>query len=103
MVEPLAEKPAQISARGWLERVAISANINKHLSESTLTVNDHPALKVRYQTPGENELEAVYVLSGKRTFGISFSPGDKVPGNLETSASHAEYEQMLSSFRVKER
>lgn len=73
MVEPLADKPSGTSVDAWLTDISKGSNLNPHVHEQKLTLNDLPALKVRYRTRDGEEMEAVYVASGSETFAVAIT------------------------------
>ena len=103
MVEPLADRPSEASPDSWLGEVAKTANVNPHIHEQTLRVNDLPALKVRYRTSSGQQMEAVYVVSGTRTIEVEFS-GDLsaqgTVGPLEGLGNYQTYLKMVQSLKV---
>jgi hypothetical protein len=104
MVEQLADKSPAASVNEWLSQVATSANLNPHTGEQRFVLNHLPSLKVRYRTAGQNEMEQVYVVSGSKTFSVSFHEDDdpaRVP--LEQLANYPLYVKMLASFRAVQR
>jgi hypothetical protein len=106
IVEPLAEKPSNTSPDSWLSEVAKTANVNPHIDEQELKVNDLPALKVCYRTSSDQQIESVYVLSGLKTFEIEFSGDLSRQGTvkpLETLGNYQTYLKMLQTFRVLDR
>ena len=106
MVEPLADRPSDASADPWLTEVAKTANVNPHLQEQRLLVDDQPALRVRYRTSSGQQMEAVYVVFGSKTFEIEFSGDLSEQGavdSLETLGSYQTYLKMLATFRVRNR
>ena len=103
MVEPLAEKPSDASPDSWLANVANTANANPHIHEQRLKVNDRPALKVRYRTSSGQQMEAVYVVSGRKTLEVEFSGDLSEQGTveaLETLRNYQTYLRMLETLRV---
>ena len=98
MVQPLQRKTTSTDADAWLAQVAASANENPHLKEQKLLVAGEPALRVRYQAPA-NEMEEVFVVSGDKTFSISFD-ADSANGPLERLPHYAVFNAMVKSFRL---
>ena len=106
MVEPLADRPSDAIADPWLTQVAKTANVNPHLHEQRLLLDDQPALRVRYRTSSGQQMEAVYVVSGSKTFEIEFSGDLSEKGTvdpLETLGNYQTYLKMLATFRVRNR
>jgi hypothetical protein len=106
MVEPLAEKPSNVSSASWLAEVAKTANVNPHIHDQELKVNERPALKVRYRASGGQQMESVYVVSGTKTFEIEFSGSLSGQGSaepIETLGNYQTYQKMLHTFRVLDR
>jgi len=106
MVEPLADRPSDASADPWLAQVAKTANVNPHLQEQRLLLDDQPALRVRYRTSSGQQMEAVYVVSGSKTFEIGYSGDLSEHGTvdpLETLGNYQIYLKMLATFRVRDR
>ena len=101
MVQPLQRKTTSTDADAWLAQVAASANQNPHLKEQKLLVAGEPALRVRYQAPA-NEMEEVFVVSGDKTFSISFD-ADSANGPLERLPHYAVFNAMVESFRLLKR
>lgn len=85
----------------WFAHIKQTNNLNPRIKEQRLTLNDLPALKVRYRNPsgGGQEIETVYVISDSRTFAISFS-GNKPGLALEALGNYRIYLKMLSTFRI---
>ena len=101
MVSPLARRPSDISVDAWLAKVSREANLNPHVHEAESKVNGLSALRVRYRSP-QGEMEEIYVVSGSRTFSVSFSADPGSPGtSLETLPNYPIYSKMFRSFRVK--
>ncbi|MCL4523653.1 MAG: hypothetical protein M1453_08515 [Acidobacteria bacterium] len=102
MVVHLVDKPPGMSADQWFADIKQTANLNPRINEQRLTLNDLPALKVRYRNSsgGGLEMEAVYVLSGSKTFAINFS-GNKPGIALDSLRNYPIYVRMLSSFKIK--
>jgi hypothetical protein len=106
MVEPLAEKPFDESTDSWLAKMAETANVNPHLHEERIKVNEQPSLKVRYRTSTGQQMEEVYVLSNRKTFKIEFSGDLSNQGTLEpleTLRNYQTYLKMLRTFKVQHR
>ena len=106
MVEPLAEKPSNANANAWLAQVATTANVNPHLDEQRLKLDNQPALRVRYRTSSGQQMEAVYVVSGSKTFKIEFSGDLSEQGTvapLETLGNYQTYLKMLGTFEARDR
>lgn len=113
MVSPIADRPRDTSVDAWLADISKGANLNPHLHEQKLTLNGLPALKVRYLTADHQQMEDVYVVSGSKTFSISFSAdpdgfgsepkkqGQSVP--LEKLGNYATFLKMLDAFNVTPR
>lgn len=102
MVEPLQDKPSGMALDGWFIEIKKTANLNPRLTEQRFILNDLPALKVRYRNlhEGGDEMEAVYVVSGSRTFAIKFA-GDKPGLSLEKFGNYHTFLQMVGTFKVK--
>jgi hypothetical protein len=103
MVEQLADKPPSRSVDEWLSNIATSANVNPHIRDEKFVLNNLPALKVRYRTAHQSEMEEVYVLSGSKTFSVTFGEDSnpaRVP--LEQLTNYPVYVKMLASFRALE-
>jgi hypothetical protein len=99
MIEPLADKPADISVDAWLEQLPTRANHNPLRRETRVMLNGTPALQVRYRTDAGDDKEAVYVVSGVRTFEIEFSTEQPhVP--LERLANYTTFQAMLEAFQI---
>ena len=106
MVEPLPEKPSNASPDSWLAEVVKAANVNPHVDEQELKLNDRRALRVRYRTCSGQQMESVYVLSGLKAFKIEFSGDLSEQGTvepLETFGNYQIYLRMLQTFRVPDR
>jgi hypothetical protein len=102
VVEHPADKPPDTNVDAWLADLSKTANLCPHISEQRLTLNGLPALKVRYRTANEDETEAVFVVSGLRTFEIYFG-GEMPRVPLENLHNYPTYLEMLGTFRVKGR
>jgi hypothetical protein len=102
MVEHLAGKPSSTTVDAWFTEIKRTANLNPRLAEQRFMLDDLPALKVRYRNPscGGHEMEEVYVVSGSRTFSITFD-GEKPGLPLEEFGNHHTFLQMLETFKVK--
>ncbi len=99
MIEALADKPSETSVDAWLEQLPTSGNHNPMRRETKITLNGSPALRVRYRTDSGDDKEAVYVVSGSRTFEIEFSTEQpRVP--LERLANYSTFESMLETFQI---
>jgi hypothetical protein len=74
MVSPLRDKPNNISLDSWFRDIEAKANLNLRIREQRFTLNGLPAARARYRNDaaGGIEMEEVYILSGSRTFSISF-------------------------------
>jgi hypothetical protein len=106
MVEPLADRPSDASADSWLIQVAKTANLNPHLQEQRLLLDDQPALRVRYRTSSGQQMEAVYVVFGSKTFEIEFNGDLSEHGSvdpLETLGNYQTYLKMLATFKMRNR
>lgn len=101
MVSPLQPKPTDTGVDAWLAQVAMSVNQNPHLKEQKLLIGGERALRVRYQAP-ESEMEEVYVVSGEKTFSISFD-AEHAKGPLDGLSHYAVFDAMVHSFRVQKR
>jgi hypothetical protein len=99
MVEPLADKPADVDVDTWLEEMPTRGNRNPLRRETKITLNGSPALKVRYRTDSGDDKEAVYVVSGSTTFGIEFST-EQPHVLLERLANYPAFKAMLQTFRL---
>ena len=102
MVQPLADKPSGTTVDEWFTKISQTTNLNPRLAEQRLTLNDLPALKVRYRNPngGGHEMEEVYVVSDSRTFAITFN-GDSPGRSLEEFGNYRTFLQMIDSFKVR--
>ena len=101
MVSPLETKPSDTSVDSWLAKVCRTNNLNPPISHERMAVNGLPALKVRYRS-SEGEMEDVYVISGSKTFSISFSADPSSPGTpIDKLRNYATYLKMVESFHVK--
>ena len=100
-VSHVVDKPANKSIDEWLVGLKTTLNLNPILKEEKITINNLPALKVRYRNPyaGGQESETVYLVSGSQTFTVAFS-GDKAGIILEKFGNYNVYLQMLSTFNV---
>jgi hypothetical protein len=101
MIVPLVDKPAGKGTEEWFSEVKKTHNLNTQIKEESLTLNNLPALKVRYRNPSGlgYEMETTYVISNSKTFAISFQGGK--PGSiLETLGNYPIYLRMLSTFRI---
>lgn len=99
IVEPLASKPANVGVDEWLERMPIRGGHNPLRKETKITLNGAPALKVRYRTDSGDDKEAVYVVSGARTFAIEFS-AEQPHAFVDRLANYEDFQKMVSSFEV---
>lgn len=102
IVEHLADMPSNMSVDEWLNELKKTENQNPQLTEKRFTLNNLPALRIRYRNPsdGGQEMEAVYVVSRGQTFSIGFSAeGGGLP--LEASGNYATYLEMVKSFKAK--
>ena len=101
IVEHLQGQPSRTTVDEWFRQVKRTANQNPQLTEERFTLNDLPALRVRYRNRnGGFEMEAVYVVYRGHTFAIEFD-GVGQGASLETSENYSTYLKMLKSFRVK--
>jgi hypothetical protein len=102
MVEVLADKPSNTSDDAWFTEIKQTANQNPEVSEKEFTLNNLSALRVRYRNPsgGGHEMEEVYVVSGSRTFQISFD-GNQPGLSLEKFRNYHTFLQMVETFRAK--
>jgi len=100
-ISHVANKPTNKSVDEWLTGLKTTLNLNPILKEEKITINNLPALKVRYRNPyaGGQESETVYLVSGSQTFTVAFS-GNKAGVILEKFGNHNVYLQMLSTFNV---
>ena len=100
-ISHVADKPTNKNVDEWLAGLKTTLNLNPILKEEKITINNLPALKVRYRNPyaGSQESEAVYLVSGSQTFTIAFS-GNKAGVILEKFGNYNVYLQMLSTFNV---
>jgi hypothetical protein len=103
MVQPLADKPSDTSTDAWLSNISKTTNLNPHVKEEKLILHGQPALKVRYRTSEEKEVEEVYLVSGSNTFSVLFTDGETAGAPLEKMGNYPTYLKMLDSFRVKRR
>ena len=105
MVEHLADKPSGMRLDDWFGDLQQKSNLNPRLSEERFTLNDLPALKVRYRNSsgGGFETESVYVVSEAQTFVIEY--GGERPGVslAESPGNYLTYQQMVKSFRIRRR
>ncbi len=104
MVEPLAEKPFATTTDAWLSKISSGNNVNAQILQEKLSINNLPALKIRYRTDDGEEMEYVYVVSGQKTFAVEFSGdllGDRPVVPLESFINFSTYLKMLDTFRVK--
>jgi hypothetical protein len=102
MVEHLADKPSDLTVDAWLTKIRETANLNPRLTEQSFTLNDLPALKVRYRNPSGDgqEMEEVYVVCDSRTFAIKFD-ADSSGLSLEQFKGYHTFLEMVGSFKVK--
>ncbi len=100
-ISRVVDKPANKNVDEWLTSLKSTLNLNPILKEEKITINNLPALKVRYRNPyaGGQESETVYVVSGSETFTVAFS-GNKAGVILENFGNYNVYVQMLSTFNV---
>jgi hypothetical protein len=101
-ISPLEDKPSSTTLDAWFNDIKQRANPNPEISEERLTLGDLPALKVRYRNPsdGGREVEDVYVVSGLKTFSISFG-GQKRGLALQKYGNYPIYVEMVGTFRIK--
>jgi hypothetical protein len=99
LIEHLADKPSTASLDAWFTEIGRTANLNPQLSVKRSTLNGLPAQDVRYRNADGTETEATYVISGSKTFEISFS-GDRTDA-VETLPNHPVFLKMRSTFRCK--
>jgi len=102
MVEVLEDKPSNTSDDTWFTEIKRTVNQNPEVSEKRFTLNSLPALRVRYRNPtdGGHEMEEVYVISGSRTFQISFD-GNQPGLSIDKFRNYHTFLQMVETFRVK--
>lgn len=102
MIEHLRDKPPSTSLEAWFTEVKRTANLNPQIFEQRLKLGQLAALKVRYRNSsgGGLETEDVYVVSGSRTFSISFD-GERPGVALERHENYPIYLEMVESFKVK--
>ena len=100
-ISHVADKPSNKSVDEWLTDLKHTLNLNPILKEEKITINNLPALKVRYRNlyAGGKESEGVYIVSGSETFEISFG-GNKPGIMLENFGNYSIYTKMLSTFKV---
>lgn len=102
MVERLANRPSGTTVDAWFTKIKETVNLNPRLTEERLTLNDLPALKVRYRNAngGVHEMEEVYVVTDSRTFAITFDVDN--PGHiLEEFGNYNIFLQMVEGFKAK--
>lgn len=102
-IEHLADRPTGMSVDAWLADIRQKANLNPRLSEGRFTLNDLPALKVRYRNSSGSgvETETVYVISDTQTFAIEFSGEGPGVSLADSPGNYLTYQQMVNSFRIK--
>ncbi len=98
-VAALPDKPADVSVDAWLEQMPTRGNHNPPRKETRITLNRAPALKVRYRTDDGDDKEAVYVVSGSRTFAIEFST-EQPHVLVDHLANYEDFEKMLNTFEA---
>jgi hypothetical protein len=101
MVEPLADKPAEVSVDAWLEEMPARGGHNPLRKETRMTLNGSPAIDVRYRTGSGDDKEAVYVVCGAKTFAIEFST-EQPRVLVDRLANYPVFEEMVQSFQVGE-
>jgi uncharacterized pyridoxamine 5'-phosphate oxidase family protein len=101
MVEHLQDKPPTTNIDAWFNELKKTANLNPQINEERLTLNNLPALKVRYRNPDGTVMEEVYVVFSSKTFEVSFSGGRSEA--IEKLTNYAIYLRMLSTFKVNGR
>ncbi|MGB0121986.1 MAG: hypothetical protein WA419_06725 [Silvibacterium sp.] len=101
MIEHLADKPVNDSADEWFTKLKRTADLNLPVRERRSTLDGLPTLEVRYRaSPGsEGETDAVYVISGSKTFAIEFN-SDKPGRALEQLENYGIYLRMMKTFQI---
>lgn len=99
MVEPLVDKPAEVTVDAWLQQMPTRGQHNPLRRETRITVNGSPALKVHYRTDAGDDREAVYVVSGPKTFAIELST-EQPRVLVNRLANFMIFEDMVQSFQV---
>ena len=102
-IEHLADRSSGMSVDAWFADIRQKANPNPRLSEERFTLNDLPALKVRYRNPsgGGSETETVYVVSDTQTFAVEFSGEGPGVSLADSPGNYLTYLEMVKSFRIK--
>ena len=103
MIQRLADKPSHERIDVWFADLKETADLNPIIKEQRLSLNNLPALRVRYRNPsnGGLEIDTVYVVTGSRTFEISFGGDKPNQGQVEQLRNYPIYLQMLASFKIK--
>jgi hypothetical protein len=102
-VERLGGRPPGMSIDDWFADIKQSESlIPEEDKDLRITLNDLPALKVRFHNPKDanNEIEVVYVLNALQTYSLTFSATKPNP-SVESLKNYPVYQRMLASFKVK--
>ena len=100
MVEHLQDRPPEMNVERWFAKLRGTANLNAEIRTERVSIGNLPALKVRYRnTASDTEMEEIYVISGSRTFAISFN-NELSHASLERSVYYADYLKMVKTFAV---
>ena len=88
-------KPGSVDTQSWLSQIKHTANVNPIVLETPTTIGGDPALTVRYEQAGGNQMETTYVVHGNLTFEIEISARKKIQDLPDYNACV----HMLSTFR----
>jgi hypothetical protein len=94
-VNGLEDKPAKVSAGEWLAELKHTQNLNRMVSEVSVTIDNRPALTARYSQAAGNQMEHTFVVNGNAVFEISVN----APEKIEDLSEYAIYRHMLASFK----
>jgi hypothetical protein len=99
IVETLPSKPTEVGVDEWLATMPTAGGHNPLRSETRITLNGSPALKVRYLDALGHDRESVYVVVGLETFRIEFS-AERSHMPLRYLMNYPTYLRMLDTFQV---
>jgi hypothetical protein len=102
-VERLGGRPPGMGIDDWFADIKQSENlIPEEDKDLRITLNDLPALKVRFHNPkdADNEIEVVYVLNALQTYSLTFS-ATKPNSSVESLKNYPLYQRMLASFKAR--
>lgn len=88
MIEPLRDKPSDLSIGDWLQDLSKTTIANASVSDQWTFIDGRPALKTVNKGANSNETSNFYLVNGPKTFAIRIS-----------NANNALFQQVLSTFR----